>query len=339
MLYNICNELKEVYMKKSIFKLFFLSLFVFSIAFALASCGDSDKINKAIKNTRELSCVDADVYIDMVFTTPKNNGENEAVLQIQKVNNVSYTTDKNGKVEAHIVSKDYEGKDEEHIYFDSENVYFEDSTKISILEYEKYNTNYVKLIKALLSSMPSEAFERDKEENMLASISQAGDILFVSLKAQGNDSNSVQKSKRELISSMLSSFTSGVFWKFDNCLFCSQCQSIKAGCDECSTKSYNDCQSCISKMITCEKCNIREFKFTANSVDLKIENGYVTELSVNFDIFLKPKDGETLTVKGGRIGIVINNPGKEIAVNMPLGFENFVYSDTKKRPSLLELIK
>lgn len=321
---------------KSFFRLSIVIISLFCVLFAFASCGDSGKINGAIKQTKALTNVDADVYIDMNINAGNNVRHFTEVKHILSTEGEKVLTQETGRAF---------GEDEGKVtYYDGEYAYLPDGTKQKTSEYKKYNTDYVELMDQLLGFIPDWLVEKDENGNRLATITDIGGVLDVSIKVQSNDSANAAKQKREALNDLLSLLTSSTIQRVERYLFCSDCQETKYMCDECGDKEFENCPACTTEMSLCKKCKIESIEVEANSLDLRIEDGYVTEYAVNYGMYFKTgmekNDKEPIKILiDGRIKVVINNPGKTFKIEIPKDSKDFAETTVTKRPTLYDLVK
>ena len=314
-------------MKKRIFV--FLSLL--TLVFALSSCGDEEKINGAIAKTKELEYIDADVYLDINMEADYNSRHFREIKHIVK------SKDDKGEV---IVSQENQtyGREEKSVtYFDSEYAYLPNGTKMPIDLYKAYNTDYGKLVTQLLSPFPQSVIEKDENGVRFIATNDVGGDLTVSLKVNSNDKESDIKIKRDALNGMFSLMTNDAISRVKRYLFCDKCQMQKDECPNCSANEFEDCKNCTVIMEMCQFCQIKSVEIESNSVDLKIKDGYVTELEANLNMCIRTGDGSVTA--DTRIKIVINNPGEKVNVELPSGYASFEEKKPQKRPTLKDLVK
>ena len=187
--------------------------------------------------------------------------------------------------QAVITVGEYE-KAEKTVYVNGADVYF-DGYRQNRSEYEMYNGSHTAFVYDLLNfQMDDILFEK-------AEISESAGKFKVKKTFD-------EEEERELFNEMLKPFFNNIERRMNNLVGCGDCQRFSERCDD---------------------CKFKDALYEGTSLELVIKDGYVERIRVKFDMFAT-LDGVETTLNAD-IEMNINNPGKDVSVEMPTGYESF----------------
>ena len=319
---------KGAFMKRKIISTFLLCAMLFGIVFSLASCSEVTTISEAVRNTKGLEQLSADVFIDLDVEA----GYNAKSYKITK--DVSSVVLEDGERVSSEYSQVYgSDKGDYYTYFDGEYAYLPSGLKMSLEEYSRYNTVYTSLVDDMVVKLPSKLFEEDNNGNKKAKCEENGGKLTVSVEFDHKSSSDM-----DTFSSIYDVFLANLVKRVKAHLDCEACMKMKAECGKCGAGAV-DCSVCQAKRDMCQKCVVENFELEHCSLVMEIDDGYVTSSAVKFNAYLDAGEtGENVSICG-RIEIHVKNPGQAVTVYLPEGLEKWAVTAYDKRPTLKDFIK
>lgn len=333
-------------MKKRILSLALLCAMLLTIVLSCVSCGEESKIDKALRKSRELDFLDADLLLELDVEvndrekTGKLDGNNKPEYteswdsrDYQMAFKILEATLESGEVLARETSNWYGDKEYSGgTYFDKDYAYLPNGTKQLISEYKKYNTYYADLVRALLGDLPSAIFVEDEDGNKMVKVEDISGITFISESFEMKDDEQL-KAFEKITSPLLELIKSRVV----EYMVCPACRDGKNSCAACGDK-VEDCTECAAMRDKCATCQITDVEYYGKGkMERKLENGYATESLLEFKVEMSV--GEDEIYIEGKLKTVINNPGKEVGIKFPYEYTKYPLVAISKRPTIMELIK
>ena len=332
-------------MKKRVLSLLVICTMLLCMVLTISSCGDASRVNDAIESTRALKCLDADLLLDLrmevndktLIGTDKNgkaqyteSWDSRTYAIAQKI---LETTLEDGTKIAQEKGGWYGDEDMfKSTYFDSSFAYLPNGTKQAIGEYKKYNTYYADLVRALLADLPQELFVENEDGGKKISLEEAGGITYVSSSFDMENDEESGYFER-IFSQMLSAISDRACEYMDWSL----CHAGKVSCTVCGSQAA-DCEGCTQMRSSCKTCKLTDIEFFDDGrIEYKLENGYVTEAQMEFDMEISV--GEDKLYIDGRMKVIINNPGEELGIRFPNNYANYSLVAMPSRPTIAELLK
>lgn len=296
-------------MKKRMLNAILLCLTMCLIVVTMVSCSEASKINDAVDNTKELTHLDADVYIDLTV------GAGNDACDYRVTKDIYNVVLEDGGFYTMEVSSDYGYDDKKVTYFDENYAYLPNGAKQGLTEYRTYNTFYPELINNLLVTVPDELFEEDDNGSKMATSNEANGKYTMNVSFDMN-----VEDEKEAFLEMFSGFLNSIRQRYIAYARCEACDARKAACATCSQGALN-CANCTEKKMKCKKCVITNERYENCSFEIKVVDGYVKDLTFKFDMSADV-DMDYIWVEG-KIKIAINNPEKEVSVMLPQGYNQY----------------